>query len=284
MKDIVVFYHNNCTDGFGGAYVAWKKFKNKAEYLGVEHQLPPPKVKNKNIIFIDFCYPSEILKELKSQNKSILVLDHHISAKEYLKEADEYVFDDNHSGAIIAWNYFFNKKEIPIILKYIEDFDLWKFKLKNSKEIFAALSLFPYDFKVWDNLFKNFKKEEFKKEFIKKGKVILEYQNYLIQKLILRARVVFFENQKVLALNSPILASELGNKLASINPPFALVWSLVGERVIVSLRSVGDFDVSVLAQKYGGGGHKNAAGFSFDLKNGFPWKETNEKINFYERK
>lgn len=32
-----------------------------------------------------------------------------------------------------------------------------------------------------------------------------------------------------------------------------------------SLRSVGDFDVSEIARKYGGGGHKNAAGFRVPL-------------------
>jgi nanoRNase/pAp phosphatase (c-di-AMP/oligoRNAs hydrolase) len=29
-----------------------------------------------------------------------------------------------------------------------------------------------------------------------------------------------------------------------------------------SLRSIGDFDVSELAKRYGGGGHKNSAGFT----------------------
>ncbi|NIV11578.1 MAG: bifunctional oligoribonuclease/PAP phosphatase NrnA, partial [Aliifodinibius sp.] len=31
--------------------------------------------------------------------------------------------------------------------------------------------------------------------------------------------------------------------------------------VVYSLRSRGDFDVSALAERFGGGGHKNAAGF-----------------------
>ena len=31
-----------------------------------------------------------------------------------------------------------------------------------------------------------------------------------------------------------------------------------------SLRSKGDFDVSIIAKAFGGGGHKNAAGFESD--------------------
>ena len=47
-------------------------------------------------------------------------------------------------------------------------------------------------------------------------------------------------------------------------------WVLLGEKVEwwrghgvfnYSLRSKGDFDVSELAKRHGGGGHKNAAGF-----------------------
>jgi len=36
------------------------------------------------------------------------------------------------------------------------------------------------------------------------------------------------------------------------------------KRVRASLRSLGDLDVSSLAERYGGGGHKNAAGLTFD--------------------
>ena len=33
----------------------------------------------------------------------------------------------------------------------------------------------------------------------------------------------------------------------------------------VSLRSVGDYDVSAIAKTFGGGGHRNAAGFEVAL-------------------
>src|SRR3989344_1169898 len=35
-KKIAVLYHKGCTDGFGAAWAAWKKFGARAEYLGVE--------------------------------------------------------------------------------------------------------------------------------------------------------------------------------------------------------------------------------------------------------
>src|SRR3989344_3558851 len=68
-KDIVVLYHSNCTDGFGGAWAAWKKFGDKAEYIGVIHQTPVPKgLKNKCIYSVDFTYPEPIVKKLIRKN------------------------------------------------------------------------------------------------------------------------------------------------------------------------------------------------------------------------
>src|SRR3989344_3757446 len=42
-KKIAVLYHGGCPDGFGGAYAAWKKFGNMAEYIPLKHGKPAPK-------------------------------------------------------------------------------------------------------------------------------------------------------------------------------------------------------------------------------------------------
>jgi phosphoesterase RecJ-like protein len=42
--------------------------------------------------------------------------------------------------------------------------------------------------------------------------------------------------------------------------------SLANGRIKVSFRSVGDIDVGKVAEEFGGGGHRNAAGASFDGK------------------
>jgi len=66
-----------------------------------------------------------------------------------------------------------------------------------------------------------------------------------------------------IAVNANALfASELGNLLAEQSGTFGLIWQLSGDGEIkASLRSKGDFDVAAIAARYGGGGHRNAAGF-----------------------
>jgi oligoribonuclease NrnB/cAMP/cGMP phosphodiesterase (DHH superfamily) len=222
---------------------------------------------------IDFCYKKDVLREFQKKNKRVIVLDHHKSAKEDIEEAGEYVFDVEHSGSVIAWKYFFGEKiKMPTLLKYIEDTDLWRLKLSKSKEIFAFISTLKFDFLVWDKEIKKFEDKEYRKKIIEKGKSIISYEESVINRLLPRASLVEFEGYKVLALNSPFLVSELGNRLANLKPPFAIVWAENKGRINVSLRSTKNFDVSLIALKYGGGGHPNAAGFSFDASLEFPWK------------
>ena len=42
MERTIVAYHGNCPDGFGGAYAAWKKFGDTAEYLPLSYGKPVP--------------------------------------------------------------------------------------------------------------------------------------------------------------------------------------------------------------------------------------------------
>jgi DHHA1 domain len=76
---------------------------------------------------------------------------------------------------------------------------------------------------------------------------------------------VSLNNIQGLAANAtPDLASDLGHKLAVESGSFGLVYSYNGAKGewMFNLRSNGDFDVTEIATYFGGGGHKNAAGFT----------------------
>jgi len=58
--------------------------------------------------------------------------------------------------------------------------------------------------------------------------------------------------------------SQLGNAIChKLDVDFAMVVDI--NKGKVSLRSIGDFDVSEIAKQCGGGGHKNASGYMFDV-------------------
>ena len=93
----------------------------------------------------------------------VVVLDHHFSARERY-EADpgvanliadgghRVVFDLDYSGAVLAWRYFHPHRPIPPLLAYVQDQDLWQWKLPRSEEVNAAIGSFERDFAVWDEL------------------------------------------------------------------------------------------------------------------------------------
>ena len=55
-------------------------------------------------------------------------------------------------------------------------------------------------------------------------------------------------------------------KRAAFGRAWGLVYRIGGARVDCSIYSIGDVDVSRVAERYGGGGHRNAAGFSVPMR------------------
>jgi nanoRNase/pAp phosphatase (c-di-AMP/oligoRNAs hydrolase) len=272
MKKIVILYHNYCPDGFGAAWAAWKKFGVRAEYIGVNHgELPPAGITGKEVYTLDFCYKGAVFDELLKKTKRLIVLDHHITQKSAIVRAHDYRFEMNHSGSVIAWNYFHPQEKVPKVLKHVEDEDLWKFKLPHTHEVGAVLASYPFDFKVRDTFIREFENAKKRQGYLKEGGAILRYQRRIMRANAETASLVEFAGHRVLAANSFAQTSEIGNILAKQQPPFGIVWSERDGRIIVSLRAIKNFDVSKIAVRFGGGGHKAAAGFSFPVEKKFPW-------------
>lgn len=275
MKKITVFYHGDCRDGVAGAWAAWKKFGNKAEYIPLLREVPSElKLRNKTIYFIDFLpRTAEEIIALKKDNK-VIGLDHHVTGEKVITASDEYVYDINRSGAGIAWKYFHPKKSVPKLVSYVEDGDIWRFALPNTKEVGSWLGLHnPATIKEFDVLAKKFENKDNRKKFIEQGRLILNYADSQIDEIVkLTTTRVLFEGRKILAVNSPVYRSQIGHIIAEKSGTFGIVWVERANIIKVSLRSVKNFDVAKIAEKYGGGGHKNAS--SFILKKGaeVPWK------------
>ena len=276
LKDIIILYHAECPDGFGAAWVAHKKLGDEAEYIGVHHNSSVPEgLVDKEVYLIDFSYPEDTTKDLIAKNKRVTAIDHHATREGAVKLTTDYLYSNDHSGSVLAWMYFYPDKPVPKLLKYIEDRDLWRFSLGNTSALCLFIDTFEYDFSVWDKLAKNMEDGQYIASCIEKGEIILKHENRLINRMVEEgARLVEFEGYQPYCVNAPhFSASDIGTILIAKNPPIAIIWSEDKERVNVSLRSDGSIDVAKIAQKFGGGGHKAAAGFNFISKSQFPWKE-----------
>ncbi len=269
LRMTYVLYHADCPDGFGAAYAAWKHLGEKVIYIPVQHNQPAPQIrKGATVYIVDFCYPKATLLEMVEKAKQVYVIDHHISAQKDLADlpTEDYPklsiqFDMTKSGAVLTWEYFHPEVAVPEFLYYIQDKDLWQFKLPLSKEFSASLRCYEMKFGIWDGLVGKVQ------DLCAEGIVLMRYQTQLVNKICNNYFMTEIGGYRVPTANSGVLQSEIGNQLCGLYPnsPFSAVYFETEGKRIYSLRSIGDFDVSLIAKQFGGGGHKNAAGFVLPL-------------------
>ncbi len=261
-----VIVHGRCTDGFCSAWVARKVFPN-AKFVYTQFGDSPPDVKGQEVYIIDFSYRRQILQNMHEQARSLRVLDHHITAEKELLGLPYCRFDMRRSGAGMAWQQFSNSdgsrnldEPMPWVVNYVQDRDLWKNELPESRAVNAVISSYPFNFDMWDELAHR-TLDDVKKE----GRSILRFQEQMASDMIRYAREVVLDGYHILAVNTSIMNSDVGNMLAK-GRPFGIVWYQREDgKHVYSLRSnERGVDVSQIALKHGGGGHKCSAGFTTD--------------------
>ena len=287
MGKILCIYHGNCADGFGAAWAVRQALGDEVEFHPGVYQEAPPNVTRRDVLMVDFSYKRPVLDEMAAKARSILILDHHKSAAEdlagYQKPpqwedwlngesiARRYnddlpvaaLFDMDRSGAGITWDYFHDAPR-PLLIDHIEDRDLWRFKMDGTREIQACVFSYPYDFEVWDMLM------EADTDILRNAGEAIERKHFkdIAELLAVTKRRMTIGGHTVWVANLPYtLSSDAGHALCeaeNAGPFGACYWDTPDGRVF-SLRSAGDFDVSAIAKQYGGGGHKNAAGFRKEI-------------------
>ena len=262
MKQRLVVYHANCIDGFTAAWAAWRKFGDDAEYLPANYGEPPPDATGRDLLIVDFSYAREVLLDLHARAKSLLVLDHHKTAMEALTGLPFAVFDMQRSGAGLTWDTLCSDVgPRPWLVDYVEDRDLWRFSLERSKAVNAFVGATKRrDFSDWSALAATSRGDA-----ANKGDAILAFIDHYVEATAASARRVSFHGfDGIPIVNAPsMMISELVGHLAE-GAPFAIGWSQRADgRYAYSLRSRGDggADVAEIAKHFGGGGHRNAAGF-----------------------
>lgn len=264
LKDIVVIYHAHCQDGFGSAYAAYQKFGDSASYIGASDRINPPLgLVNKEIYIVDYSYPKETLLFLEKVNKKLVVIDHHISVEEAVRSLKEYVFSQEHSGSYLAWEYFVGT-EIPLFVTLLEIIDLKKDSSHEYREVITYILSKPLTFDSYTELHSEFEDTSKLQKIKEIGKAQNDYLELIIAMVTSNPDIVEFEGYTVPCVNFSLPINERTIALQELYekyPPFAMSYRIDGGMIKVALRGNGDIDLAAIAVKYGGGGHRNSAGF-----------------------
>lgn len=301
LNDLVI-YHANCLDGFGAAWVFYRMqnvLEQSFEFVEGVYGEAPPDVTGRTVYLVDFSYKRDVVKAMCKVAHKVILIDHHKTAIEDLagmadsSSAEECIhnftwyIDQEHSGCVLAWNYWarmfgaehsFYMGPMPNLLRHLEDRDLWNFKIPGTAEIHAAVAMRPRVFTEWDNLMHA--DLEQRQELITQGAMILARDRNLIAAAykecvrhcnLARHSSAFIPMMQI----HPALASDAGAYMARQMAPHMIDYLRVRNSLLTityhdteagrkfSLRSPRNgADVAAIAQLYGGGGHKHAAGFT----------------------
>lgn len=263
-----IWFHGGCFDGFCAAW-ALQKFLHHPDDLKlhpVRYGESPPEYEGLDeLIIVDFSYPKDVLLQIHKAVPNLRVLDHHKTAEAELAGLDFCTFDLNKSGAHLAWDYCCEVnqvpqagRDLPWLVSYTEDRDLWLWKLPNSHEVNANLRSHPLDFQVWNDL-----SLRAPQDLVEGGRAILRNEAQVVDQHVVHAAEITIQGWKVLWVNATTLTSDIGHQLAK-GRPFGVTWFRRQDGEFqLSLRSTDDgIDVAEVAKSFGGGGHERAAGFS----------------------
>ena len=279
------FYHDD-TDGIMSAAIVKMTYPN-CEFIKINYKYDKDKlakkyfshnIKYEHIIIVDFSFGSEVTNLIGRHCRRLIWIDHHKTAKERMpaewhsKEIDGLRRLDR-AGCYLTWEYFHPDTKVPNLVQYIDDWDRWQFKHPETREIHEAFYLHnesPLDLPAdWHNYY-------YPDKLYAEGIILLAAKKQRVKKNFDMGFTLDWHNYKCRMMNTNHDISDTGNYAVTEGYDIGIIYYIEHPNISVSLRSQKEIDVSEIAEQYGGGGHKNAAGFTLKREEFFKifkWKK-----------
>jgi oligoribonuclease NrnB/cAMP/cGMP phosphodiesterase (DHH superfamily) len=241
-------------------------FDEVCEFIRIDYrdEFPFDKiVKDELIVIVDFSLQKEgEFYKLMGITDNIIWIDHHKTAIEKHQNLTlSGVRRDGVAGCELTWEFFFPGIKIPKVVELLADYDIWAFKFgEDTNKLQTGIRLYDTnpESENWDKWLHS---HYYPAEELEKGEIALKYRNRYYAGLIKGwSFMTAFEGYRVIACNAGSVSSQLFDSVTEdydLMMPFC--WD--GKQWTVSIYTKKDIDCSALAKKYGGGGHKSAAGF-----------------------
>ena len=281
---MICFFHKSDNDGLASGGIIKYKYPD-CKMIGIDYgdvfdwnSIP----NGEKVFFVDFCpQPFNIILKLMKRCK-INIIDHHKTTFEEF-EKNKHLINNNLSlfgnmdqaGCELTWKYCFPDDDIPEIVKLLGRYDV--FDKENSEwdtrilpfqyGIQLIVDTTPNNQKFWKPIFQGINTNDFIEEKVKEGNIILGYKTQEDKKYCKAfAFEVMFDGFRTICINKGMTNSQIFDSVYDITKHDIMLTfvKLKNKGWTASLYTTKNIDVSALAKKRGGGGHKQAAGFQCD--------------------
>ncbi len=268
-----IVYHYDL-DGECAAAIAYKFYTQKGEKsinlikMHYDKGFPMSDIKPEDSVdILDFSLQkNNEFKKLLSITNKVIWIDHHKTAIDSFRALElDGIQSTEKSGCELAWDYYIKSPSAPPIVKYIGDFDTWKFNFNPNTEL-AVEALKTYDTSPTSEMWRKWFRHEIPLELLKEGKSCINYRNNTNEQLASTTFTFTWNGYKCIACNCQFTGSKVFDSISKIEEfDLMITFGFNGKLWNVSLYSekenvfCGD-----IAKRYGGGGHKGAAGFQIN--------------------
>jgi oligoribonuclease NrnB/cAMP/cGMP phosphodiesterase (DHH superfamily) len=287
MKKILCIYHSADLDGHCSGAIIKYKFHDAVMYP-MDHGdiINWDKIKKFDIVYIcDFVLNpfSEMIKLENMKNIHLIWIDHHLSAINDSKNCIIKFFGIQKTGigaCELTWKYIFPNKQVPKCVKLLSQYDVWDHSHPDTLPFQYGMKAIGDTHPInknmykWNNVFLS--DQKFIDKTCMDGEAIISYNNNFNRNMCnIQAFETVIDGYKAIACNRGLESSQMfksiwDNKKYDIMISFYLSKNM---HWFISLYTDKEnINVGEIASRYGGGGHKQAAGMDlkklpFNIKN-----------------
>lgn len=302
----LIIYHNKDNDGLMSCYLLYKQLSNEGHNVSVKgynYESNPDWIEKlqyfDNIYFVDvtpeykFFLEQSVEDLVLSKKLKIFIFDHHVTFFEWWNKFTstanpipslcgvEYNYVAGMSATKIIWNKYlrsfikrlnkFKYMELDLMVELVNHYDTWNFtsfilndKMLNIDKILYFDTFMREHISDFEEYFKYVELYDVDMIF-EKGEKIIEHIQYDNQKALKTGK--FDNGIFMLNHNTNYWLEELITK--EYNPDIMCFYKFKEDgNIKFSLRSRLRNDMNTIAGWYGGGGHRQAAGFEIPFEKG----------------
>lgn len=276
---MICFHHNDLDGRCAGALVSrYMCCRNIDCFIEVDYvKVPDASMikRGEDVFIVDYCYTKATVSQLKGiieKAGHVVWIDHHKSSSDLLLDINEYDFltnskvkivvDTKLCGAALTYMYFEYESgnAMPRFLRYVDDWDRWAKRYPESYKFKLGMDAIDHSptAKIWIDLMFD---PDVTERVLQSGDIIEDYvtsHNHEYCKQF--AFKCVLNGLKCYALNLRENSKAFGDLINHCDAVVTFVFN--GTSYQYSIYSTKqDIDCAKIAECYGGGGHRGAAGF-----------------------